>query len=599
MSHPPKNSSLLQEEKTERLKNREPLLRFKKIVERVRAGEEEEEESNKFRMFDIESMKDQNSSSRQIKKWNSDYALRLEDPDIDDETVFKKTAALSVLPMLQPLVKDKTTQMSEATDEELQEEAGKEDNICIHVYNHYDSVIFEVSCVVQKEQMKERFAKLLLGEDMSGGGEGVSSALALSNAITNLSASAFGEQRRLEPISDDRKERWTREIGWLLSVTDHIVEFSPTQQTNKDGSSIEVMTTRQRRDLVSNIPALKKLDVMLTDCLDSFKDQDEFYYITTDSPESLTSNSTRNDDKWWLPTVKVPPTGLSETSKTFLLSQKECVSQVLESAMAINAEVLSQMEIPESYIDSLPKKGRVSLGDTIYRMLTLDMFDAEQFLLEMDLSSEHKILELKNKIEASVVIWKRKIVQKDNKSSSPFSTNLSMEKRQLLEERAATILFLLKQVFPGISQSTLDISKIQFNKDIGLAILESYSRVLESLAHTVLSRIEDVLEADQLTQESEVAVCKRDIVKETESPKKEEEKDFCLLEERPKKSKSTISLSQVMQWNMEDHEQPKKEKNETPRKKLLTRVSSMINKKTSSYLESLGTTKSPKAWRYS
>ena len=136
-------------------------------------------------------------------------------------------------------------------------------------------------------------------------------------------------------------------------------------------------------------------------------------------------------------------------------------------------------------------------------------------------------------------------------------------------------------------------------QDIGLAILESYSRVLESLAHTVLSRIEDVLEADQLTQESEVAVCKRDIVKETESPKKEEEKDFCLLEERPKKSKSTISLSQVMQWNMEDHEQPKKEKNETPRKKLLTRVSSMINKKTSSYLESLGTTKSPKAWRYS
>jgi len=35
--------------------------------------------------------------------------------------------------------------------------------------------------------LKERFAKLLLGEDMSGGGKGVSSALALSNAITNLS----------------------------------------------------------------------------------------------------------------------------------------------------------------------------------------------------------------------------------------------------------------------------------------------------------------------------------------------------------------------------------------------------------------------------
>lgn len=37
------------------------------------------------------------------------------------------------------------------------------------------------------EMMKERFAKLLLGEDMSGGSKGVSTALAIANAITNLS----------------------------------------------------------------------------------------------------------------------------------------------------------------------------------------------------------------------------------------------------------------------------------------------------------------------------------------------------------------------------------------------------------------------------
>ncbi|XP_071734269.1 rop guanine nucleotide exchange factor 12-like isoform X3 [Rutidosis leptorrhynchoides] len=36
------------------------------------------------------------------------------------------------------------------------------------------------------ELMKERFGKLLLGEDMSGGGKGFSSTFALSNAITNL-----------------------------------------------------------------------------------------------------------------------------------------------------------------------------------------------------------------------------------------------------------------------------------------------------------------------------------------------------------------------------------------------------------------------------
>ncbi|XP_058099800.1 rop guanine nucleotide exchange factor 1-like [Magnolia sinica] len=39
--------------------------------------------------------------------------------------------------------------------------------------------------VAEVEMMKERFAKLLLGEDMSGGGKGVCTALAISNAITN------------------------------------------------------------------------------------------------------------------------------------------------------------------------------------------------------------------------------------------------------------------------------------------------------------------------------------------------------------------------------------------------------------------------------
>ncbi|XP_018633351.1 rho guanine nucleotide exchange factor 8-like [Nicotiana tomentosiformis] len=78
------------------------------------------------------------------------------------------------------------------------------------------------------DMMKERFAKLLLGEDMSGGGKGVSSTLALSNAITNLAASVFGEQWKLEPMSQERKARWRKEMDALLFVTDYIVEFVPS-----------------------------------------------------------------------------------------------------------------------------------------------------------------------------------------------------------------------------------------------------------------------------------------------------------------------------------------------------------------------------------
>lgn len=80
----------------------------------------------------------------------------------------------------------------------------------------------------------------------------------------------------------------------------------------------------------------------------------------------------------------------------------------------------------------------------------------------MDLSSEHKILDLKNRIEASIVIWKRKMNQKDTKSA--WGSAVSLEKRELFEERAETILLLLKHRFPGIPQSALDISKIQYNR---------------------------------------------------------------------------------------------------------------------------------------
>lgn len=91
---------------------------------------------------------------------------------------------------------------------------------------------------------------------------------------------------------------------------------------------------------------------MVQDCLDNFRDQNEFYYVPKDDDQSEKKTM---DDKWWLPTVKVPAEGLSEASRKWLQFQKDSVNQVLKAAMAINAQVLSEMEIPDSYIESLPK----------------------------------------------------------------------------------------------------------------------------------------------------------------------------------------------------------------------------------------------------
>lgn len=364
------------------------------------------------------------------------------------------------------------------------------------------------------EMMKERFAKLLLGEDMSGGAKGVSTALAISNAITNLSASLFGELWRLEPLSEDRRTRWRREMEWLLSVSDHIVELVPSWQTFPDGSSTEVMISRPRSDLHINLPALRKLDAMLLDSLNSYVDT-EFWYVDRgidmaekESKVGSRLSMQRQEEKWWLPTPKVPVNGLSEDGRRKLQNQREAINQILKAAMAINGQVLLEMEVPDVYWDSLPKNGKSSLGDAIYKHLSSDNLSAEQLLSTVDLSSEHSQVEVANRLETAILVWRRKIQSKHSNVAAKTSWGMMKDlvadenRREQIADKAESMLLSLKLRFPGLPQTALDMNKIQYNKDVGQSILESYSRVLESLAFNIIARIDDILYADDMVRRS-------------------------------------------------------------------------------------------------
>jgi hypothetical protein len=151
--------------------------------------------------------------------------------------------------------------------------------LLFEVRDNVFNVMSMVYGVVETEMMKERFSKLLLGEDMSGCGNGVCTALAISNAITNLcgklfervygyfgiidqftflqyalafilmvialsllnfAATLFGQLWRLEPLAPEKKAMWRREMEWFLCVSDHVVELMPSWQTFPDGSKLEV-----------------------------------------------------------------------------------------------------------------------------------------------------------------------------------------------------------------------------------------------------------------------------------------------------------------------------------------------------------------------
>jgi PRONE (Plant-specific Rop nucleotide exchanger) len=90
----------------------------------------------------------------------------------------------------------------------------------------------------------------------------------------------FGELWRLEPLASQKKAMWRREMEWLLSVSDSIVELVPSVQEFPGGSGVtfEVMVPRPRSDLCMNLPALKKLDAMLISILEGFKET-EFWYV--------------------------------------------------------------------------------------------------------------------------------------------------------------------------------------------------------------------------------------------------------------------------------------------------------------------------------
>ncbi|KAL9998253.1 putative PRONE domain, Rop guanine nucleotide exchange factor [Helianthus debilis subsp. tardiflorus] len=298
----------------------------------------------------------------------------------------------------------------------------------------------------------------------------------MDSGLTLCTASTFGQLWRLESLQYEKKQMWQREMDCLLCIGDHIIELIPSSQTFPDGSKLEIMTRRQRSDIFINLPALRKLDNMLLEILDSFLNT-EFWYVDqgivapdADGLGSVRKPLQRHQEKWWLPVPHVPTGGLQQDTRKQLTHKRECANQILKAAMAINSVALAEMEVPESYFESLPK-------------CLLDC---------LNISSELVALEVANCVETSIYIWRKRVHSRPNlldpnRSASKAIWDMFKDlitdgcKRDLLADRAESLLHCLKHRFPGLTQTTLDITKIQHNQDVGKSILESYSRVLEGL----------------------------------------------------------------------------------------------------------------------
>ncbi|OMO93722.1 Plant specific Rop nucleotide exchanger, PRONE [Corchorus olitorius] len=352
------------------------------------------------------------------------------------------------------------------------------------------------------ETMKEKFAKLLLGEDVTGGRKGVSTALALSNAITNLAASIFGELWKLEPLAEERKSKWRREMDWLLSPTNYMVELVPAKQSGANGRTMEIMTPKARADIHMNLPALQKLDSMLIELLESMVNT-EFWYAEVGSKAEGRNKSARESKRWWLPLPQVPKTGLSDAERKKLQYKNKVVHQVFKAAKSINENVLLEMPVPSIIKDALPKSGKANLSEEMYKVLSLESSSVEEMFVSLNLKSEHNALEAINRLEAAAFAWKERI-REEGSGKSPVRTSWSfikdpmseVDKMELLVERAEALLLQIKSRYPNLPQTFLDATKIQYGRDVGHSILEAYSRVVKNLAFSIMCRIGEILEED-------------------------------------------------------------------------------------------------------
>lgn len=97
------------------------------------------------------------------------------------------------------------------------------------------------------------------------------------------------------------------------------------------------------------------------------------------------------------------------------------------------------------------------MGDAIYRYMSAgDQFSPDHLLNFLNLSSEHEALEIADRVEAAMYVWRRKasMTHVVSKWENVTELNADGDKNLILASRARSLLLCLKQRFPGLSQTT-------------------------------------------------------------------------------------------------------------------------------------------------
>lgn len=116
------------------------------------------------------------------------------------------------------------------------------------------------------------------------------------------------------------------------------------------------------------------------------------------------------------------------------------------------------------------QSGKASLGDDLYRILDAASSSPVGMFNSLKLKSEHTALDTINRLEAAIYAWKERIsIQKISKSPARTSWSLKdpsmeLDKIEFLINRAELLLQQIRNRYPNLPQTFLDVMKIQYGK---------------------------------------------------------------------------------------------------------------------------------------
>lgn len=315
-------------------------------------------------------------------------------------------------------------------------------------------------------------------------------ARAVEMALSDLNAKIFGDYKHLRPLSAENIREWKSHVEVINGMLEKIED--------------ERSFLRKRADIANHLPNLKKCDDLIIETMSNFTNiGKEVEYVDNDSKSGSKS--------WWVKVPVVRKGGLSRNVRNMLDDVRRDLKSAHKSTHAINMDVLKSMKVPPGYVDTLPRHSRQIIPkDLKERLMSRKMFKISDYMKDAGIWNKDKAAEFCTALENVELVWRARMERYNIKSifSRTFSSlNKGRERGSKIINalhKCQDAIRELRREFTTMNQTELDTQKVANCEDIGLAGLEAYSRALESRAHIVLSRVLDVLRADD--KEKQISV---------------------------------------------------------------------------------------------